>query len=177
VVAIVYSNYANVARQRIKGFDLSASYRFDLDAGRLVLRGSASWLDSSQQATPGDDFHDLSGVLFGPARFKSRLGAVWTDGGLSVSGFANHVDGVVGPSVEGGMQQSASFTTFDTTVRYETGLDRGPWSDLEFALSAQNLFDRAPPAYVPVNASFPPYDSTNYSAIGRFVSLSVTKRF
>lgn len=177
VVAIVYSNYANVARQRIKGFDLSASYRLDLGPGQLALRGSASWLDSSQQATPGDDFHDLSGVLFGPARFKSRLGAVWTDGGLSVSGFANHVDGVVGPSVESGMQQSASFTTVDTTVRYETGLDRGPWSDLEFALSAQNLFDRAPPAYVPVNASFPPYDSTNYSAIGRFVSLSVTKRF
>src|SRR5690606_37835611 len=30
VVAVMYANYANVARQRIRGLDLSASYRLDL---------------------------------------------------------------------------------------------------------------------------------------------------
>src|SRR5690606_19266613 len=159
VVAIVYSNYANVARQSIKGFDLSASYRFDLGPGELALRGSASWLDSSQQATPAEDFHDLSGVRFGPVKFRSRVGAAWTGGGLTVSGFVNHTDGVVGPSAEGGMEQSASFTTFDATVRYQAGLGGGLWSGLEFALAVQNLFDREPPAYTPTNPSFPPYDS------------------
>jgi hypothetical protein len=29
----------------------------------------------------------------------------------------------------------------------------------------------------PFSPSFAPYDSTNYSAIGRYVSLSVLKRF
>jgi outer membrane receptor protein involved in Fe transport len=95
---------------------------------------------------------------------------------LSVSGFANHTGGVIGPAGDG-MKKSASFNTFDTTVRYETGPGRDMWSGLELALSAQNLFNREPPFYAPAQAAFPPYDSTNYSAIGRFVSLSVAKRF
>jgi outer membrane receptor protein involved in Fe transport len=177
VVAIVYANYANAARQRIRGLDLSASYRFEFGASRLVLRGAASWLHSAQQATPQDTFADLAGVLYGPARFKARLGAVWSRGGLSLSGFANHVDGVTGPLVGGGMGKSASFNTVDATLRYETEAEQGPWSGLALALSAQNLFDRTPPLFVPVSPSYTPYDSTNYSAIGRFVSLSVTKRF
>src|SRR5690606_151922 len=92
VVAIMYANYANVARQRIRGFDLSGSYRMDRAPGQLALQGSASWLDSSQQSVPGAETYDPSGVLFGPPRFKSRVGGVWTNGGFSVSGFANHID-------------------------------------------------------------------------------------
>ena len=177
VVAIMYAQSANVAGQRIRGLDLSASYRLDLGPGRLVLQGSASLLHSSQQSVPGAEIYDLSGVLFGPPKLKSRLGAVWTNGGLSVSGFANYIDGVIGPAAEGGKEKSGSFTTFDTTVRYDTGPGRGAWSDLEFGLSAQNLLNRAPPGYPPASSSFAPYDSTNYSAIGRFVSLSVVKHF
>ncbi|WP_140909466.1 TonB-dependent receptor [Cognatiluteimonas lumbrici] len=177
VVAIMYANYANVARQRIRGFDLSGSYRMDLGPGQLALQGSASWLDSSQQSVPGAETYDLSGVLFGPPRFKGRVGGVWTNGGFSVSGFANHIDGVIAPSVGGGKEKSGSFTTLDTTIRYDTGPGNGAWSDLEFGLSARNLLDRDPPTYPPASPSFAPYDSTNYSAIGRFVSLSVTKRF
>ena len=73
--------------------------------------------------------------------------------------------------------KSASFTTFDTTLRYDTGFGGAAWSGLELALSVRNLFDRDPPRYPPASTSFAPYDSTNYSAIGRFVSLSVVKRF
>src|SRR3546814_14556570 len=51
VVAFVDARYINAVRQRIKGIDLSGSYRFDLGAGQLALRGSASWLDSTPQAT------------------------------------------------------------------------------------------------------------------------------
>ncbi len=177
VVAILYAQSANAAGQRIHGFDLSASYRLHLGAGELALQGSASWLHSTQQATPGAEIYDLTGVLFGPVKLKSRLGAVWTRGGLGVSAFANYTDGVIAPSAAGGTEQGASFTTFDTTLRYDTGPGHGAWSDLEFALSAQNLFDRDPPTYPPASSSYAPYDSTNYSAIGRFVSVSVTKRF
>src|SRR5690606_38883231 len=145
VVAVMYANYANVARQRIRGLDLSASYRLDLGPGRLSLRGSASRLDSSKQATPDAASQQIAGMLFSPARVKGRAGAVWTQGGLTVSAFANYTSGVTGPLVGGGQGRSASFTTFDTTVRYETGPERGAWSGLELALSAQNLFNRAPP--------------------------------
>ena len=64
-----------------------------------------------------------------------------------------------------------------TDHQTEAGPEHGAWSGLELALSVRNLFNREPPFYEPVQAAFPPYDSTNYSAIGRFVSLSVAKRF
>jgi outer membrane receptor protein involved in Fe transport len=47
---------------------------------------------------------------------------------------------------------------------------------MAFEASAQNLFDRDPPLYA-ASSGIAPYDSTNYSAIGRFLSLSISKRW
>ncbi|TYT26174.1 TonB-dependent receptor [Luteimonas viscosa] len=177
VVAILYSQYFNVARQRIRGVDLSASYRMELGEGRLTLRGAGSWLDSSQQSTPGEASYDLAGTLFSPAKVNARAGAVWARGGFGASAFVNYTAGVEGLPNAGEGGRTASFTTFDATLRYETPDAAGLASGMEFALSAQNLFNRAPPFYTPPYPDFPPYDSTNYSAVGRVVSLSIAKRF
>lgn len=174
VAAILYAQYVNVARQRIKGLDLSGSYRFDLGESQMTIRGSASWLDSSQQTTSTQAAYDISGTLFNPAEINGRFGAVWNRGSFSASTFANYTSGVTNTV---NTEKMASFTTFDATVRYTTGERSGAWSGLEFALSAQNLFDRAPPLFTPTNVRWAPYDSTNYSAIGRFVSVSVSKHF
>lgn len=176
VVAILYTNYANVARQHIKGLDLSASYRLDLGPGQLTLRGSASWLDSAQQATSLAPWNDIAGSLFSPAKVNGRFGAVWVQGGLSASTFVNYTSGVTNRLVQGATEKTSSFTTLDATVRYE--LDgKGLWSGMAFALSAQNLFDRDPPFYAPLGLADAPYDSTNYSPIGRFISLTASKKF
>ncbi|MFL6587826.1 MAG: TonB-dependent receptor plug domain-containing protein [Luteimonas sp.] len=173
VVALVRAEYVNVARQRIRGLDLSGSYRMDLGAGRLTLRGSGSWLDSSQQSAAGQANYALSGVLFNPAKVNARLGGVWAVGGLSASTFANYTGGVTNTADD---EKTASFTTWDATLRYAS--DRpGAWSGLELSLSAQNLLNRAPPLHTTLNSLHAPFDSTNYSAIGRFVSVSVSKHF
>jgi len=62
-------------------------------------------------------------------------------------------------------------------VRYSTGQRAGACAGIEIALSAQNLFDQAPPSYAATSPADPAYDSTNYSAIGRFVSLSISKKW
>jgi hypothetical protein len=174
VVAILYAQYVNVARQHVEGLDLSSSYRFDLGTGHLSLRGSATWLDSSQQNAPGQGAYDVAGTLFNPARVKGRFGAVWSRGAFSASAFANYIGGVTDRA---NGRKTASFTTVDATVRYATDKDSGPFSGLEFALTAQNLLNRDPPGYMAATRDRPPYDSTNYSAIGRFVSLSVSKHW
>ncbi|MBD8899052.1 TonB-dependent receptor [Rhodanobacter sp. DHG33] len=174
VAAILYAQYVNVARQHARGLDLSSSYRFDFGAGHLALRGSATWLDSTQQNTPAQDGYAVAGTLFNPAKVKGRFGAIWTQGGFTASTFADYTAGVT-DHVNG--RKTASFTTIDATLRYATGKDAGAFSGLEFALSAQNLLDRNPPGYLPATRDQPPYDSTNYSAIGRFVSLSVSKHW
>lgn len=175
VVAIMYSQYINAARQQVRGVDLSSSYRLDIGPGRLTARGSVSWLDSSQKTSATQGFHDLSGTLFNPAKINSRVGLVWDQGGLTASAFANYVGGVTDPT-DG--EKTASFTTVDAVVRYRADALGGVWSGVEFALSVQNVFDRSPPLYTPASPVLvPPYDSTNYSAIGRFASLSVSKRW
>src|SRR5690348_8933141 len=174
VVAIVDSRYVNAARQRVKGLDLSGTYRFDLGMGRLTIRGSASWLDSNQALTPAQSPYNLAGTLFFPAKISSRIGAVWQKEGFTASLFGNYKSGVTN-TADG--KKGASFTTFDATLRYDTGARDDAWSNLTLELSAQNLLDHAPPLYANTNLTYTPYDSTNYSAVGRFLSLSVSKHW
>lgn len=174
VVAIAENRYMNSAQQRIKGIDLSGSYRFDLGPGRLTVRGSASWLDSTRQLTLSQSPYDLAGTLFNPAKVSGRVGAVWSQSGFSASTFANYTDGVTNTLDD---VKSASFTTFDATLRYFTGERGDVFSSMEFALSVQNLLNRAPPLYTPTSATAFRYDSTNYSAVGRFMSVSISKHF
>jgi Outer membrane receptor for ferrienterochelin and colicins len=173
VVAIAFNRYMNTVAQRVRGLDLSGAYRVDVGRSQLTIRGALSWLDSSQQTTAADRSRDLAGTLFYPARSHSRVGAVWSQGGLSASTFVNYVGGVT-DTVNG--HKSGSFPTVDATLRYLTGDRADVFSGLDLALSVTNLFDRAPPLYAPATSN-PPYDSTNYSPIGRFVNVSVSKHW
>ena len=176
VVAIIHDEYVNAARQRIKGLDLSSSYRFDVGSGQLTVRGSASWLDSTQTTSAGQPEQTLAGTVSNPARFKGRVGAVWASRGFSASGFVNYTGGVTNrlPTL---MEKTASFTTVDATINYDLAERGGAFSGLTLGLSVQNLLNRAPPLYTATVASWVPYDATNYSAIGRFVSVSVSKHW
>ena len=174
VVAIVDGRYVNAARQRIKGVDLSGSYRADLGLGQLMFRGSISWLDSTQSLTAAQDPYDLAGTLFNPAKINSRIGVVWQQGGFTASLFGNYKGGVTN-TTDG--SQGASFTTFDATLHYDTGARDDAWSNLTLELSMQNLLDRAPPLFTPTSWTYTPYDPANYSAVGRFVSISMSKHW
>ena len=174
VVAIIDGRYVNASRQQIDGVDLSASYQVDAGRGRLTVRGSASWLNSTQSLTAAQSPYDLAGTLFYPARLSSRLGAVWQQGGFSASLFGNYKSGVT-DTADG--RKGASFTTFDATLRYDTGASDDAWSNLALELSVQNLLNRAPPLFAVTTLAYAPYDSTNYSAMGRFLSLSVSKHW
>jgi outer membrane receptor protein involved in Fe transport len=174
LVTIIDNRFVNASRQKIKGIDLSGSYQFDLANSRLAFRGSVSWLDSERALTPTSAFASSSGVLFFPAKINGRAGAVWARGGLTAALFGNYRSGVT--NLADGTK-GASFTTFDLTLRYDTGALEGAFSNMVFEASAQNLLNRAPPFYAVTSFENAPYDSTNYSAIGRFLSLSVSKRW
>lgn len=176
VVAIIHGNYVNVARQKIRGADVSGSYRFDLGGSRLTVRGSSSWIHSAQQSTAAQDSFDLSGTLFNPAKVRGRAGVIWEQGSFTTSVFANYTGGVTNTADR---KKTASFTTFDAVLRYASDQPVGLLSGVDVTLSVQNLLDRPPPLYTPgAYADYTaPYDSTNYSAIGRFISLSVSKHF
>jgi len=175
VTALVDGRYVNATRQAIKGIDLSGSYQFNVGNDQLTIRGSTSWLDSTQQTRGTPVAYDLAGTLNNPAKLHGRLGGIWSRGGFSSSIFANYASGVTNPA-DG--KKSSSFTTFDGTLRYSTDDGSHWWSGLDLALSITNLLDRPPPLYAPAAPAYvAPYDSTNYSAIGRFLSISASKHW
>ncbi|RXR07052.1 TonB-dependent receptor [Pseudoxanthomonas composti] len=175
VVALLDSRYVNAMKQRIRGADLSASYKFDVGSSELTVRGAASWLNSQQRTRGTPQSRDLAGMLHNPAKLNARAGAVWVHGGLTASTFVTFIDGVTNPS--DGIKGS-SFTTLDATLSYRTGERAGVLSGLDLQLAATNLLDWEPPRYATISPEYvPPYDSTNYSAIGRFVGVSVSRHW
>lgn len=176
VVAIVYNNYTNVAEQHADGVDFNASYQFSFAKGNLDLRGTVSWLHISQKNSSAAATTTLTGAIYQPAKFNGRVGAVWSKGGFSASAFGNYTPGVTS-NLTAKTEKTSSFTTFDGTVRYEINSSAKILSGLAIALSVDNIFNRAPPLYTPSSGYYAPYDSTNYSAVGRYISLSISKHF
>lgn len=176
VIAIVSGQQMNADSQKAKGVDLSGNYRLDLPSGRLEFRGGVSWLDMSRQTFSGQQEIELAGNLYFPAKWNGRLGAVWSREGLSASVFANYASGVDN-TLLAVPEKTGSFTTFDATLRYESLPGDAPFSGVTMSFSVTNLFNRAPPSFVNTDPTLPAYDSTNYSAIGRYITLSVGKHW
>ena len=66
-------------------------------------------------------------------------------------------------------------TPIDLTLRYRA--DSGPLRGFDLIASVQNLFNAKPSPIATSLFYDTPYDSTNYSPLGRFVSLSVTRKW
>lgn len=177
VVALINGHNVNANRQHAKGLDLTGSYRFELGESNLTIRGAGSWLDITQQTAGTPEAYTLTGSVYNPARFNGRLGAILDRRGVTASAFTNYTSGVSNP-LDG--KKTASFITVDAALRYTTGDRDNAWAGLEFALTAQNLFNRFPPRHAASSLGtrqVPPYDSTNYSAVGRFLSFSIEKHW
>ena len=173
-VAYLVNNYSrNVAEQKIEGVDFRIRYRRPLSAGQLDLSASGSWLRSKQRDTQAADYFDLAGTAWHPPHWRAQASAGWSGAGLEIFGYANYVGGVedrrIAPYSEG-----RSMTTFDLSLGY-TLSSSSRWIDgVKAQISINNLFNRRPPHLRPA-AYAEPYDSTNYSPVGRFVALSLSQ--
>lgn len=175
VMGVLYNQYTNVARQRLRGVDIASRYGFELGRGRASVQGSASWLESRQQNSPVGVEYETSGLVFNPPKFRARAGVSWGDDSVHLSSFVNHVDGVT--NNQGATpQQIGSFTTVDLNARYVFN-GGGLLDGVEIGLGVQNLFDRDPPYMTPMFDFMVSYDSTNYSGAGRTVRFYLSKQW
>jgi outer membrane receptor protein involved in Fe transport len=176
VVAIANDLYTNAAREEYQGVDMSATYRTAAFGGTLDLIGSSSWLQGNEQIGPDAPAVDTVGTVFNPPHWRGRAGLVWRRDAFDVATYFNYIGGVHNtqqtPNVNG-----ASETTTDLAFGYKFGVQAGLLRDSQIRLSVTNLFDQAPPHLNPSVVYAQPYDSTNYSAIGRLMSMTVSKHF
>jgi iron complex outermembrane recepter protein len=175
VVAIYDGRYRNVARQKIHGIDISATYHFTLGSlGSLDANASGSYLISTQQIFSGQSTQSLSGIIFNPAKERGRLSLVWQLGGLTISPAANYTSKLE-DNRQAAIISIPAQVTLDMTVRYKVDSAVRAFNGLELGLSAANFTNKAPPRiYIP-QAYDVPYESTNYSPVGRLISVTIAK--
>ena len=178
VVALLEGRYVNATAQKIDGVDLSIRKGFILPLGNLDAFAAASWLHIQQQLAAGAATQTVTGTLFNPPTAKVRSGLTWAYDGFTSTGVLNWVAGETDNGVTPNAPISA-FTTVDFTVTYRFPRLASPLPGLESTLAIINAFDRAPPYARGAGAQYAGYafDSTNASAVGRFISLTLRQRF
>lgn len=176
VVAIIDNSNVNAGRQSISGIDVQARYQTVLADGRLSLSASATYLDSEQQISAGQPVQQLAGTLFNPPHWRGRGTASWDKGGLGLAVTLSHIGGVDDRRTASA-GRVRGMTIADVSARYRIEGGDGPLGGVEVGLSIQNLFNVAPAVIATSLHYDTPYDSTNYSPVGRFVAFELVKRW
>lgn len=177
IVYLADNRYRNVAEQQIEGVDLALHYKRMLTREQsLTISAASTYLKSTQQISADLPTTSLAGTVFNPPRWRARGGATWTARDLTLSGFVNYSGGVSdtrytpAPSISG-------YTTVDFTGTFKLRLEQRTDPSLEVTLAVLNLFDHRPQLITATNSYDFPYDTTNSSPVGRFVSMSISRKW
>lgn len=177
VVALVDNRSTNVADWSVEGIDARIGWNQDLDGERSIgFELSASWLDSSQRLVAGVPATQLAGTIFNPPEFRLRGSARADLGRLRVNGAVNYI-GALADRRFAQERRLSPVATIDVGLSYSLTGDESRRPGVDLTLNAQNILNEKPQE---IEQTFPtdtPYDSTNFSPIGRFITLGVRTRF
>lgn len=176
VVAIIDNRNVNAGRQSIRGVDGRLAYKHAIGSGTATFDLNATYLSSEQQLAAGQPVETLAGRLFNPPHWRGRASTTWDGGALRLVGAVSYQGGIV--DTRGAPLRSVrGMTTVDLGLRYRFDGGGRVLDGLELALSANNVFNVLPAPITATLYSDTPYDSTNYSAIGRVISFDVTRKW
>lgn len=173
--AIIDGSLQNAAHQSAKGVDVAATYRFDInDSEHINLSASGSYLDSKQQLTAAKPILQRAGTLFDPPHWRGRLGASYEAPAVNLATYLNYIGSVQDTRYDPPELVDA-FTSIDVIAKLRSRSDKGLTKNLDLSVAVLNLLNEKPARIRNSNPIDPPYDSTNYPAAGRVVSLTLTK--
>ncbi|WP_066591296.1 TonB-dependent receptor [Sphingomonas pruni] len=178
VVAIVDNSSVNAGRQPAHGIDAIVRYRATLGArDTLTFEANTSYLVSSRQISPTQPVIPLAGILFNPPHWRGRGSLSWDHARVGATATLNYVGNLSDTRRTPALKVPGQ-ATVDLALRFRTG-DRAPGAlrGLDLILAAQNLLDTPPPLITTGPVTDTPYDSTNYSPVGRFVSFTIAKKW
>jgi iron complex outermembrane receptor protein len=171
VYAIIDNRYRNVSRERVHGLDFTLHYSLDTGAGKFALQAGGTYLESTRVVVAGQTSIDLAGTVFNPPHFKLRGGLAWTSGPFSLNSVVTRIGGVKDDRLATVVKVDGT-TTVDLSLKRRFGGEKG----FDLQLSGLNLLN-AKPDVIRGTGVNQPFDSTNYSAIGRYLSFSITGNF
>jgi iron complex outermembrane receptor protein len=181
VKGIFDNQFANIASTIQSSVDFSLKYQLPTAYGRWNgwLSGTHLLTDRLQTAS-FEPWIDIDNTVAEPTKWKARGGGGWAYQGFALNVFINYVNAyrntLLSPATTIG-----SWTTADLSLAYQGS--SGALAGFSVLLAVQNVADRRPP-YVQIPAAdllpgqpFIPFDGSNASAVGRLISLRVTKQW
>lgn len=181
--ATIDSRTRNLSVTNVNGLDFNISYSQDTDIGNLNFGLNGNYLFKLEnQLIETSDPVDIVDTVFNPVGLRLRGNVGWSsDNGLQANAFFNYVDSYADDQVDPAGEID-SWTTVDLTVSYDTSQlrDKAAFLDgLLFSVSVQNLLDQDPPEVMDITSSnvAAGFDPENANALGRFISLQLTKRW
>ncbi|MFC6838774.1 TonB-dependent receptor plug domain-containing protein [Xanthomonas theicola] len=170
---ILDNRVRNVAFTKQRGVDFNAAYSVDAGESNIALNLAGQYIiESKRRVTGTAPLADAVNLLYRPVDLNVRGGVALTRRNVAGGLFVNYVDSYHDPS-NATDPHIDSWTTVDLNLKYS--FTAGSQDGTSLALNVQNLFDRAPPFVVnSINSGF---DPTNATALGRFVSLTLTHRW
>ena len=178
VVAIVDNANVNAGRQSLHGLDLQLSYTSRLKGGSdsIAASLSASYLSSEQQLTSGQPVQQLAGLIFNPPHLRARGNVSWTSTPVTVSAAIRRIGGVDDRRFAT-PQRLSPVTSLDLVLRVRPQFEAPPLRGIELVISALNLLDAEPETIATTAFGDTAFDSANYSSVGRFIGLEVSKKW
>lgn len=178
VEAIYDNRIDNMAETQMSGVDAAITYQWRTGFGNFgVALSGAHILNNDFQSAVSVPSVSLNDQLGSPVDLRMHGALTWTNGPFGSALLINHIDSysnrLVTPE-----QDLASWTTMDLQLRY-SGSAAGGLSALDgfdVTLMATNIGDKRPPRLLlPAGPLDPGYDAANANALGRVVSLQLTK--
>ena len=178
VAAIVDLRRRNLSVTNTSGLDLSTSYDFAAGGSNFSLGVAGTYvLELDQQVTASSQPIDTIDTYNNPPHWRGRASFGWQRAGLATNVFVNHTDSYTDNRLPTAPAEVGSWTTVDLRLAYDFSkrFDGGALSGLTIAAGAQNLLDKDPPRTAVLAVTDLGFDFTNASALGRLISLEVTK--
>jgi iron complex outermembrane recepter protein len=174
--AIFDSRVHNLSSMRTSGFDLDGSWAAQAAIANIELGLNGTYIFRfDTKFTPSAATVSILNTQYNPVDLRIRARAILRRGGLTFASFVNFTnsyrenDTATAPAI-------SSWTTVDETVKYLFNSEHGPLADASVLLSVTNLFNKEPPyAANPVFGIN--FDGANANALGRFISLQLSKRW
>lgn len=169
----------NASLVRQTGFDINSRYTRPIASHTLIAQLNVSFIDKIEtQLSPGAAFDNLVNTLANPAKWRGRLDLSWASNRWSVGGAFNAVGSYVNTATVGD-PSVASWTTVDlnATINADAYLQGAGWKGVSLSLIALNALNRNPPFVDAASLFHVNYDPSNASPLGRFVALTLKKKW
>lgn len=176
VVAVINDINANATSQSISGVDASLRYDHPLGSSddMIHIAADATHLHSRQRVTPSQPSLNLAGTIYNPPHWRANATLGWSNPRTTITAGVNYIGSVL-DNLYLPQFTVRSMTTFDLVASVKLDPTAKLLRNVTIGLSVLNLFNRKP-AYVRQTADYvTPFDSTNYSSIGRFLGVTLDK--